>query len=189
LQALGIAAELVTGDLRHPETAERATAATVEAHGRIDGVVVASGAVAFGPVGDLPDDVLVDLFAINTLAPIRLLRAALPHLTTSAGEGRAPFVVHLSAVVAEHPTAGMAGYSASKAALTAYDAAASRELRRAGIRLIDVRPPHTETGLADRPLVGTAPKLQAGLDPEAVAARVVAAIHDDERDVPSAAFA
>lgn len=188
LEALGLAARLVTGDLREPETAMRAVAAAVEEYGRLDGLVVASGVVAFGPVGDLPDEVLVDLFLINTLAPVRLLQAALSHLTASAGDGRSPFAVHLSAVVAEHPTAGMAAYSASKAALTAYDAAAGRELRRAGIRLIDARPPHTETGLAERPLSGTAPRLGAGLDPDAVAARVIAALLDDERDLPSTFF-
>ncbi len=188
LEALGLEASLVPGDLRERETAERAAAAAVTAYGRLDGLVVASGVVAFGPVGELPDEALMDLFLVNTLAPIRLLRAALPHLTASAREGRSPFVVHLSAVVAEHPTAGMAAYSASKAALTAYDAAAGRELRRAGIRVLDARPPHTETGLAERPLAGTAPRLPAGLDPDTVAARVIAALLDDERDLPSTAF-
>lgn len=188
LQSLGLDAALVTGDLRQPDTAERVTTAAVEAHGRLDGLIVASGAVAFGPVTDVPDAVLVDLFQINTLAPIRLLRAALPHLTTSAREDRSPFVVHLSAVVAERPTAGMAAYSASKAALTAFDAAAGRELRRAGIRLLDARPPHTETGLADRPLAGVAPRLSTGLDPDAVAVRVITALRHDERDLPSTAF-
>ena len=188
LEALGLDAALVVGDLLLAETAQRAVAGAVGAHGGIDGLVVAAGAVAFGPVGELPDEVLVDLFLLNTLAPIRLLQAALPQLAASARENRGPFVIHLSAVVAEQPVAGMAAYSASKGALTAYDAAASRELRRAGIRLLDVRPPHTETGLAGRPLAGTAPRLPAGLDPEAVAARVIAAIVDDERDLPSAAF-
>jgi len=188
LEALGIDASLVVGDLRRAETAELVTASAVDTYGRLDGLVVASGVVAFGPLGELPDDVLVDLFLVNTLAPIRLLRAALPHLTSSASDGRSPFVAQLSAVVAEHPTAGMAAYSASKAALTAYDAAASRELRRAGIRVIDARPPHTETGLADRPLAGTAPRLPTGLDPDAVAGRVVAALIDDERDLPSTEF-
>lgn len=188
LQTLGLEAALVTGDLRQAETAQQAVAAAVQAHGRLDGVVVASGVVAFGPVGDLPDEALVELFEINTLAPIRLLRTALPHLVASAREGRSPFVVHLSAVVAEQPTAGMAAYSASKAALTAYDAAAGRELRRAGIRLVDVRPPHTETGLAERPIAGAAPRLPAGLDPDTVAARVISALIDDERDLPSGAF-
>ena len=93
-------------------------------------------------------------------------------------------IVTLSAVVAEMPTAGMAAYSTVKSAVTAFDAAAARELRRSGIRLIDVRPPHTETGLAERPIAGTAPSLPAGRDPDDVAARIVAAIRDPRvRDV------
>ena len=82
----------------------------------------------------------------------------------------------------------MAAYSASKAALMGYDAAAARELRREGIRLVDVRPPHTETGLAQRPLAGTAPRLPQGLEPQQVADRIVAALRDGEKDVPSSAF-
>ncbi len=41
-----------------------------------------------------------------------------------------------------------------------------------------MRAPHTETGLATRPLAGVAPKLPTGLDPESVAARIIAAIKD-----------
>jgi cyclic-di-GMP-binding biofilm dispersal mediator protein len=189
LEALGLDATVITGDLRDADTPARAVAAAVTGHGRLDGLVIASGVVAFGPLGDLPDESLVDLFLINTLAPIRALRAALPHLIVSGSEGRTPFVVNLSAVVAEQPTAGMAAYSASKAALTAYDSASARELRRTGIRLIDARPPHTETGLADRPIAGQAPRLPSGLDPDGVAARVLTAILDGERDLPSSAFA
>lgn len=188
LEALGLNAVVVAGDLRLAETAAQAVAAALEAHGELDGLIVASGSVAFGPIGELADEVLVDLFALNTLAPIRLLRAALPALKASAAAGRQPFALHLSAIVAEHPAAGMAAYSASKGALTAFDAAAGRELRRAGIRLVDARPPHTETGLADRPLAGTAPPLAQGLDPAAVAARVIAAVVGEERDLPSSAF-
>jgi len=62
------------------------------------------------------------------------------------------------------------------------------ELRWMGIRLIDARPPHTETGRASRPLAGTEPRLPHGLEPDAVAARVLAAVVDDERDLPSGAF-
>lgn len=73
------------------------------AHGRLDGLVIASGVVAFGRVGNVPDDVPVDLFLVNTLAPIRLLQVALPHLVASGADGHSPFVVNLSAVVAEQP--------------------------------------------------------------------------------------
>jgi NAD(P)-dependent dehydrogenase (short-subunit alcohol dehydrogenase family) len=157
-------------------------------YGRLDGLVFAAGAVAFGPATETPDQVIIDLFTLNTLAPIRLLRAAVPHLRASAADGGSPFVVHISAVVAESPMPGMAGYSASKAGLAAFDVAAARELRRSGIRLIDARPPHTETGLADRPMFGTAPRLPTGLDPETVAVRILAAIEDGETDLPSSAF-
>ncbi len=82
----------------------------------------------------------------------------------------------------------MAADSASKSALAAWGKATERELRRAGIRVFDARPAHTETGLVTRALEGSAPKLAAGLDPAAVARRIVAGIDDGERDLPSSAF-
>jgi cyclic-di-GMP-binding biofilm dispersal mediator protein len=188
LRGLGLSAATAVVDLRKPAAAHAAVDAALHAHGRLDGIVFAAGVVAFGPATETPDQVLVDLFTLNTLAPIRLLRAALPHLEESATAGRAPFVTHISAIVAESPMPGMAAYSASKAALAAFDGAAARELRRRGIRLIDARPPHTETGLADRPIHGAAPRLPQGLVPEAVAARIVAAIVGDETDLPSESF-
>ncbi len=188
LGALGLPGEQVLVDLRQPGAAETAVAAAVQAHGSLDGLVYAAGVVGFGAIGEVDDHALVRLFTLNTLAPIRVLRAALPHLQAAAGNGREPFAAMLSAVVAEQPMVGMAAYSASKAALTAFDAAAARELRRQGIRLIDVRPPHTETGLAERPICGRPPRLPQGLAPRAVADRIVQAILAGERDLPAAAF-
>lgn len=184
----GVPGEHVAVDIRLAASPARVIDAAVGAYGGVDGIVYAAGAVAFGAVDELPDDVMIDLFTLNTLAPIRLLRAGLPALRASAAAGRDPFVAHISAVVAEQPQAGMAAYSASKAALAAFDTAAARELRREGIRLIDARPPHTETGLAQRPLSGSAPRLPQGLDPQVVAQRVVDAISNDEKDLPSGAF-
>jgi cyclic-di-GMP-binding biofilm dispersal mediator protein len=188
LAALGLDALVVPADLRRAGGAEKVVERAVDQCGGLDGLVFAAGAVAFGPATELPDQVVIDLFTLNTLAPIRLLRAALPQLRASAADGRSPFVVHISAVVAETPMPGMAAYSASKAGLAAFDQAAARELRRSGIRLVDARPPHTQTGLAERPLFGTAPQLPTGLNPESVAARILAGIVDDESDLPSTAF-
>jgi cyclic-di-GMP-binding biofilm dispersal mediator protein len=98
------------------------------------------------------------------------------------------FLLNLSAIMAEHPTAGMAAYSATKGGLTAFDTAARLELRRRGLRVIDVRPPHTETGLADRPIAGRAPRLSAGLAPEKVAGTVISAILTDRPQLASTDF-
>ena len=180
-------ARIVPADIRRAGTAESVVAAAAP-EGVLDGLVVTSGIVAFGAFEDLPDDVAIDLFTTNTLAPMRILRAANAPLRAAAQAGRDPFALVVSAVVAETPMAGMAAYSASKAALTAFDAAVARELRRGGVRLIDARPPHTETGLATRPVHGEAPRLPQGLDPQAVAGVLLEAILDGRRDVPSADF-
>ena len=188
LAAIDVPGQRVAIDVRLASSPDRIVDAATSTYGGLDGMVYAAGAVAFGGVDELPDEVMIDLFTLNTLAPIRLLRAGLPALRASAAAGHDPFAVQISAVVAEQPQAGMAAYSASKAALAAYDSAAMRELRREGIRLIDARPPHTETGLATRPLAGAAPKLPQGLEPRMVAERVVTAIREGEKDLPSAAF-
>jgi short-subunit dehydrogenase len=183
LESLGFDAPVVTADIRDAEAGAAIVAAALSARGRIDGVVNAAGVVAFGSLADTGDDVIEELFLTNVLGPLWLMRAAIPALTESRG-----FIANISAVVAEQPLPGMAAYAASKAALTAADRALTRELRAAGITVTDARPPHTETGLADRPIAGTAPKLREGLQPEAVAARIVAAIRAGEREIPAEAF-
>jgi short-subunit dehydrogenase len=183
LESLGLDAPVVTADIRDAEAGAAIVAAAMSARGRIDGVVNAAGVVAFGSLADTGDDVIEELFLTNVLGPLWLMRAAIPALTESRG-----FIANISAVVAEQPMPGMAAYAASKAALSAADRALTRELRAAGITVTDARPPHTETGLADRPIAGTAPKLREGLQPEAVAARIVAAIRAGEREIPAEAF-
>ena len=188
LATLGIPGVTMAVDIRKAASAARIVEAAQGAYGGVDGVVFAAGIVAFGSIADTPDDVVIDLFTTNTLAPLRLMRAAVPALRESAAAKRDPFVINVSAVVAEQAMAGMAAYSASKAALTSYDAAATRELRREGIRVVDVRPPHTETGLVLRAVHGEAPRLPEGLSPDAVAARIVGAITGDDKDVASTDF-
>ncbi len=172
----------VAGDLRDRSACEAAVGAALTQYGRLDGIVNAAGVVAFGPVDDLDDDVIDALLVANLVGPIRLARAALPHI----GEGG--FVAQISAIVAERPVAGMAFYSATKAALTAFDHAFAREVRRRKIDVLDIRPPHTETGLAGRPIAGEAPRLPEGLSPDFVAERIVRAIQDGERELASNDF-
>lgn len=140
LQAVDRSAEVLIGDLRDPEVPQQLVTAAEERLGGLDGLVYAAGVVGFGAVTDLEDDDVEELLLLNFLAPLRLTRAVLPRLP------RGGFVANLSAVVAEQPTRRMAAYSASKAALTAFDAVARTEARSAGIRVLDLRPPHTETG-------------------------------------------
>ncbi len=172
-------------DLRDPDAGDRLVAATDAAFGRLDVVVNAAGIVAFGALADTPDVVIEELFLTNVIGPLWLLRRCLPRLQASRG-----LVVQISAVVAEQPLPGMAAYSATKAALTSADAALTRELRRVGVRVLDVRPPHTETGLAGRPTHGVAPPLPPGLDPAEVAHTIAEAMATPKRtEIAAADFA
>lgn len=157
-------------DLVDPTAPELLVADAAARLGGLDAVVCAVGVVAFGPITELDDAVLTHLFQVNTLLPIRLTRAALGVLRQGG------MVVNVSSVVAEQPTAGMAAFSATKAGLTGFDTAARREARRAGIHVLDVRPPHLATGLDRRPIAGVAPRLPEGRDPAVAARAVVAAM-------------
>lgn len=182
LDALELPGARVVGDIADSEACRRAVEVARSAPGGLDGVINATGVVAFGDLESLSDPVLDELLTTNLIGPVRLARAAVPALNKGG------FIAQLSAVVAERPMAGMAFYSATKAALTALDQALARELRRREIDVIDLRPPHSETGLAQRPIDGVAPKLPPGLTPRRVADRVLRAIQDGEREVASTAF-
>ncbi|GAB2935901.1 hypothetical protein GCM10027047_35750 [Rhodococcus aerolatus] len=175
-------AHTVAADLRRPDAGQAVIDAAREQHGRIDGVVVASGIAAFGPLADIDDDTVDDLVLVDFLGPLRVLRAALPVVEQGG------VIAGISAVLAEQPVGNMATYSAVKAAASALYVAVAKEARRNKIRVLDIRPPHTDTGLADRAIAGEAPSMPNGADPDAVADRIVAALTGDERDVPSSAF-
>lgn len=173
----------VTIDVRDSRSGADLVDFAIENHGRLDGVIVAAGIVAFGDLAVTDDVVVEELFLTNSMGPIWLAAQVETALTDTGG-----FFVNISGVVAETPMPGMAAYSASKAAAAAALTAIAKEWRRKKITVIDVRPPHTETGLSTRPLAGTSPDMPNGLAPVAVAERIVAAIEAGEREVPGAEF-
>lgn len=185
LAAVGVegAPTVVITDLVDGAAGDAVAAVAQERLGGLDGVVNAAGVVAFGSLVDTPDEVIEELLLTNVMGPLVVLRRLLPLLVESRG-----FVALISAVVAERPLAGMVAYSASKAAASAAATALRTELRRSRVDVYDIRPPHTETGLADRPLSGRAPRLPAGHRPEDVARRIVDAIAAGEHDLGAAAF-
>ncbi len=172
----------ITSDLRSPEETQSLIKTVLDQHGSLDIVINAVGVVAFGEIISISVDTVEELFLTNTFSHIFLTQAALPHMTKGS------VIVGISGIIAEQNLPGMATYGASKAAVRSFNEALSREARRLGIRVIDARPPHTETGLATRAIEGIAPKFPQGLNPVSVAQRIVLAIASGEDDLPSTAF-
>lgn len=174
----------VTVDVRDSTSGQTIVDHCLAVHGRLDGVIVAAGIVAFGDLVDTDDVVIEELFLTNALGPMWLAKRVAPALRDSEG-----FFVNVSGAVADTPMPGMAAYSASKAAAAAAMDAVRREFRRTKVAVVDVRPPHTETGLATRPLAGSAPTMREGLAAAVVAERIVAAVETGEHVVTADGFA
>jgi cyclic-di-GMP-binding biofilm dispersal mediator protein len=170
-------------DLTSPESIKTLSDYLIAAT-ELDGIINAAGVVAFGEVKDLTAETVGKLMAINASGPMQLFSA----LTAKLAEKEESVVVNITGVVAETPLPGIAAYSASKFAIDGFLAAAAREWRRQGIRAISARPGHTETGLASRAIAGEAPKFPEGMTAQHVAQRIVAAIENDEKELPSTAF-
>ena len=148
----------------------------------VDGIINCAGVVAFGPFADLDERDATELFATNALGTVNVISLA-PHITP---EG---FLASFTGVAADMVIAGMGAYCASKAAAAAAMAVAAKELRAKKVAVLDIRAPHTETGLVNRALAGTAPKMPTGLEPQAVIDRVLLALRTGEKDLPADAFA
>jgi len=172
----------ISADLRSADEASRVVNEVVGTHRRLDIVVNAVGVVAFGDIVSTSVDTGEELFLTNVFAHVFLCTAALPRMS------RGGVIAAISGVVAEQNLPGLVAYGASKAAVRSFDEGFAREARRAGVRVIDARPPHTETGLAGRAIAGTAPRFPPGLAPASVARRIVEAIADGTTDLPSSAF-
>jgi cyclic-di-GMP-binding biofilm dispersal mediator protein len=175
-------------DLRSQESIQTLAQYLLQIPEQLDGIVIAAGLVAFGAISETPVEVQNQLSQVNATGPINLVSQLIPKLATTAAAGGNPFVVSISGVIAESPMAGLAAYSSSKTALHGFAIAATKELKKLGIRWLDARPGHTESGLASRAIFGLAPNFGVGMDVSHVVSRIVRGITDDEKDLPSTSF-
>ena len=172
----------IAADLRSPDSATAVIDQVIAKHGALNIVINAMGVVAFGEISATSIDTVEEVFLTNTFGHIFLMQAALRKISQGS------VLVGISGIIAEQNLPGMSVYGASKAAVRSFDEALAREARKVGVRIIDARPPHTETGLASRAVAGTAPKFPRGLEPVAVAQRIITAIANGETDLPSTSF-
>ena len=149
---------------------------------KLDGVVLASGRVGFGAIDATTAEQAKRLMQINFLGLAELLTAIKPALNDGG------FVAAITGVVAEKAFPGMAAYCASKSALSAWLSAAQFELKKQGVSTVELRPGHTETGLATRPLFGAAPQMPTGMTADHVVERIMSAIESRTSVVSSGDF-
>ena len=114
-RALGVDALAVQGDVASDDDCRRVVAQTVDALGRLDVLINSAGTTVFVDHSDLDGVSAEDfqhLYAVNTIGPFQMMRAAEPHLRDGGGE-----VVSVSSISGVAGVGSSIPYCASKAAL------------------------------------------------------------------------
>ncbi|MFD7409324.1 SDR family NAD(P)-dependent oxidoreductase [Streptomyces sp. NPDC059866] len=126
--------------------------AAVQRWGRLDYLINNAGATAVMPLAETDKKTILDLLALNVVAPSLLAHEALPYLRETSGT-----IINLSSTYGHRPMAGGAHYSATKAAIEQMTRSWALELAGEGVRVNSVAPGPTRTDVM----------LHAGLSPEA----------------------
>jgi NAD(P)-dependent dehydrogenase (short-subunit alcohol dehydrogenase family) len=123
-------------DLTAAGCPERLVQLAVDTFGRLDGLVNNAALVAAGDIHTSDAAFCERMFAVNTLAPLRLIQAALPHLRQSRGS-----VLNIGSVNAYCGESILLPYSMSKGALMTMTRNLGDVLfREEGVRVNQINP-------------------------------------------------
>jgi short-subunit dehydrogenase len=135
IRAAGGACATVAADVIARDTPAKVVAAALQSFGRIDAVVNNAGSYGYGGLLQQSDAALEAQWQLHVAAPLRLSRAALPHLEATHGQ-----LVFIGSGVARVPLPNAGAYSLAKAAIRAAAIQLRRELRARGVAVTYVDP-------------------------------------------------
>jgi 3-oxoacyl-[acyl-carrier protein] reductase len=128
-------ARAVTADVSTDDGRRAMVAAAVEHGGGLEAVVHGAGNMYRGPVDELDEQALHDVFASNTIGPMLLTGLALPYLRERSGA-----VIFFGSVHTQRAFPGAAPYAATKGAVETLTGVLAAELGPQGVRVSCVRP-------------------------------------------------
>ncbi len=149
-----VAADIVSGpgievcDVTSPEQVERLVSNTVDRHGHIDGLANVAGMGKPAPFLEATDEIWLRHFDVNVMGTVRMSRAVIPHMRSSAYPARG--IVNFTSQAAK--TGGIiigAPYSAAKAAVLCLTKTMAAEFGPQGIRVNAIAPGIVDTAFLD----------------------------------------
>lgn len=150
----------LVGDLRSDALLDSAMATLVQRQAMPDIVVHAAAISAHGGVLDTEPERYAEIYAVNVLAAVRLMRHCVPAMKAQGGGS----VLLMSSINADFATPTQAAYAASKAALNSLTKTAALEFAPFGIRVNAIAPASIDT-----------PLMRAGLEARSDARQAIAA--------------
>ena len=186
-------------DVADPESVDNAAQATIEAFGKVHVVCNNAGVAAAGGIDAISLDNWRWVLDVNLMGVLHGIRSFLPHLR-SHGEGG--HIVNTASMAGMNGGLGFSPYVASKFAVVGMSEGLAMQLRPHGIGVTIVCPHfvRTQIGASGRnrqPRYGEGPtlepgspaadllaelakRIEAGLEPAAVAAQVLAAVRNNQ---------
>ena len=117
LQALGIEAQTVVGDLQKPATITELVDAVVGVHRHIDILVNNAGATWGAPAEDYPDEAWHKVMNLNVNAPFFLAREVAKRSMIGRGQGKIINIASVAGLKGASRTMQTVAYNTSKAAM------------------------------------------------------------------------
>jgi NAD(P)-dependent dehydrogenase (short-subunit alcohol dehydrogenase family) len=199
LRQLGPEVRGVICDVADPASVDRAARASIEAFGKVHVVCNNAGVAAAGGIDNISLDNWRWVLDVNLMGVLHGIRGFLPHLRDH-GEGG--HFVNTASMAGINGGLGFSPYTASKFAVVGMSEGLSQQLKPHGIGVSVLCPHFVRTRIgesgrnrqqhygetqtpdpaspAGQMLASITASIAAGLDPDEVAARVLAAIRDDE---------
>jgi 3-oxoacyl-[acyl-carrier protein] reductase len=143
LAGSGRTARAWRGDLADASFGKQLISAIRKEHGHLDVLVNNAGILRQGLIGMTSTDQMRELMEVNVVA----LMALTQYATRIMDARRSPCVVNLASIAGTQGRAGVAAYSASKAAVVGYTLASAKELAAKGIRVNAIAPGVIDTDM------------------------------------------
>jgi short-subunit dehydrogenase len=131
----------VPTDVTDPAARQALVQATLDRHGRVDGLVNNAGAGILKLLVDTEPAEFSQLLELNLVSALAMIQAVLPAMRAQGG-GR---IVNVSSGVIHTPAPTVSAYAASKAGLVMFSAVARLELAAEGVDVSTVLPSLTAT--------------------------------------------
>lgn len=144
-------------DLNNPDCIDESIQQTVAAFGRIDVVVNNAGYGMAGTVEEITEQDIRNIFNVNVLATINVVRAVLPVMRSQ----KSGYIINIGSVAGFVGAPGWSVYSATKAAVAAFSEVIALDIKEFGIKVTVAEPSGFRTGfLTENSLALTASKIE-----------------------------
>lgn len=136
--------QLLELDVRNQATIDRTISKIIEVHGKIDILINNAGIGITGPLEETPIDAIENVFDINFMGPIRLMKSVMPNMR----KHKNGLIINITSIAGYMGLPFRGIYSSSKGALGVLTEAIRMEAKQFGVHLVTLAPGDFATNIA-----------------------------------------